>query len=216
MLSVTNMIIRIRSSTHDQQKTGYSDDDLLAYINDGVRFVRRTVMSIAPTMLADIDLSGELAAGESKVTSEKAITSMVEARVNGIRVPRINAMDIADTSYAGIPNGYYVTGMYSVNFFPIPDVAVKYRILAVSDMENLTIDSASPFLNDMDDFVYEYALIRASIGNEFDVSQETSLMSTIVGQITTMLNDRRQEVVQTAGYWNPPCRTTAYGGRLYR
>ena len=118
MLSVTNMIIRIRSSTHDQQKTGYSDDDLLAYINDGVRFVRRTVMSIAPTMLADIDLSGELAAGESKVTSEKAITSMVEARVNGIRVPRINAMDIADTSYAGIPNGYYVTGMYSVNFFP--------------------------------------------------------------------------------------------------
>ena len=69
MLSVTNMIIRIRSSTHDQQETGYSDDDLLAYINDGVRFVRRTVMSIAPTMLADIDLSGELAAGESKVTS---------------------------------------------------------------------------------------------------------------------------------------------------
>ena len=103
-----------------------------------------------------------------------------------------------------------VTNPNSPNFIPVED-----RI-AVSDMEMVDEKGESPFNNDLNDFVFEYALIRASLGNEFDMSQETSVMGTIVSQVEFMLENRVPKAVDVEGYWNRPVRShTDYRGRYW-
>ena len=215
-MTVKEMIERIRSSVHDKQEVGYTDRDLVGYINDGIRFLRRTVMSIAPMMLADINLDGILEAGENKLETEKPISLMVDVRADGRKLEAINPLAIYDIKTRGKPDSYYMVGNNTIVLYPVPDCETDYSVIAVSDMEMVDEKGESPFNNDLNDFVFEYALIRASLGNEFDMSQETSVMGTIVSQVEFMLENRVPKAVDVEGYWNRPVRShTDYRGRYW-
>ena len=69
------------------------------------------------------------------------------------------------------------------------------------DLEELTIDDNSPLLTEYDDFLIEYATIRLSIGNEYDVSQEQVIMGNIISQIQQMLFPPPPGV-RVRGYWD--------------
>ena len=76
MLSVKDLIIRIRNAAHDEQKTGYTDDILLGYINDGVRIFRRMIMENAPMILA-AEKAGTLKSGETSVTFDGNVSQIL-------------------------------------------------------------------------------------------------------------------------------------------
>lgn len=202
MMSVKDMIIRIRASAHDQQEVGYDDVTLLSYINDGLRFVRRTIMAVYPMYLADLAVSGNVDAGEWKLDLPDPISLMVDMRVNGRRLKLINpqALDVDDN---GEPRFYYMQGFQTVCLVPKPDKEYQYELTAIRDMVLLKLEDSSPLTNDMDDFLYEYVLIRASLTNEFDMSQESTIMSSIVNQITSMVRENCAHGAQVQGYWQP-------------
>ena len=54
-MNVKEMITHIRHAIHDEQMTGFADEEILSYINDGVKFLRRTIMDIYPFFLADVN-----------------------------------------------------------------------------------------------------------------------------------------------------------------
>lgn len=201
MISVKDMITRIRAETHDHQMAGFQDWEILMYINDGLRFIRRQIMDIYPSYLADIDMEGEIGEGENMLFLYKPVSSIIEVRIDGRIIDRINPRTIKDSRKQGKPGFYYLKGTQTIKLWPVADKAYEYSIVAVGDIEKLTIDDETPLPNELDDFVQEYAIYRMSMTNEFDMSQENNIMANIVQQLMAMLRDYMPPGVQLRSYW---------------
>ena len=203
MLAITDIIKRVRSASHDKMETGYKDADILYVINGGIRFIRRLIKDYKPLMIASDPVSGVLEAGKNFVVINDTITKMVDFRVNGSHVTVTDLSNISDMTKTGTPVAYYMMGVNKIFFYPTPDADINYSIIYVGDLKEVTINDNSPFPNDFDDFLVEYAVIRLSVGNEFDVTQETTIMSSILEQIQNNLMGDGQPVNQVSGYFNP-------------
>ncbi len=248
MLTIQSILGRVRVAVHDTDGITYDDDEIVAVINAGLRFVRRTIMTLQPELLSET-VSGELAAGENVVVLEKRPSAIVEvtagdkvrktvttygndliyhnyekifqnhtliySRVDTLYydekpIAATNMRHIRERYEEGTPVAFYRTGPRTFHFMPIPTATTAYTIRFISDLEELTIDDTSPLETDMDDFLIEYATIRLSIGNEYDVSQEQVIMGSIVSQIQQMLYPPPPGV-RVRGYWDPiPVRGGGY------
>ena len=120
-----------------------------------------------------------------------------------------NLRHVKDKNEEGLPRAFYRTGLRMIHFVPIPDKVTGYTIRYVPDLEELTIDDNSPLLTEFDDFLIEYATIRLSIGNEYDVSQEQVIMGNIISQIRELLFPPPPGV-RVRGYWNNEPRRGDY------
>lgn len=220
MLTVNEIITRVRATTHDEQETGYTDETLTGFINDGVHFLRRMLMDINPLLLADFSQSGTLSAGENEIvpsiTTQTSVTdgpvttiyklsNICDLRVDGRRLQQVKLSEIANLDKEGKPDSYYLIGHSLIKVWPIPSEEYSYSLVAVKDMEHLTeLTDTSPFPREVDDFLYEYVTVRASITNEFDISQENSIMASIIQQVEQYAFNLSPIGVQTKGYWDAP------------
>ncbi len=100
----------------------------------------------------------------------------------------------------GTPREFFLTGSQTLNFFPIPKQPTKYTVRTVDDIDEIEWTGKSPLNTEFDDFLVEYAAIRLSVGNEFDMTQETQLMANIAAQIQALLIPPPAGVL-TQGYW---------------
>lgn len=203
MLAIKDIISRIRGMTHDKNETGYTDEDILTCLNGGVRFIRRLIKDYKPLILANPPVTGTLASSVNSVKLDFTVTKMLDIRINGKVIGVTDLSNIVDMGRTGTPYAYYMTGFDMICFYPTPDVDVSYSIIAVGDLEEVAIEDKSPFPNDFDDFLVEYAIIRISVGNEFDVSQETTIMSSILQQIQNNLMGDGNPINQVSGYFTP-------------
>lgn len=197
------MIARIRAAIHDKDELEYTDDNIVDVINSALRYVRRVIKVYRPKMLAEPLLSGTLAAGQKNISLPTIPTKMLDVRVDGKRIEALHLELIDDAEAQGQPVGFYLLGMQALYFYPTPDRATAYQILYVGDFVELGIEDVSPLPNEFDDLLIEYAVIRLSMGNEFDMSQETQVMMGVQDQI--VLNLRGVEEVDNAvsGYYDP-------------
>ena len=101
------------------------------------------------------------------------------------------------------PEVYYRSGWTGLSFYPIPREKTGYTIQYVPDIEELTLSDNSPLLTEFDDLIIEYAQIRLSIGNEYDVSQDQQVMASIYSQVVDLLHiPPCGETIN--GYWDAP------------
>lgn len=203
MLAIKEIINRVRSMNHDKAETGYEDDDILYVINGGIRFIRRLIKDYKPMMLVADPITGILPAGQNNITIDDVMTKVVDFRVDGQHVTVTDLSNISDMTKTGTPQTYYMVGVNKIFFYPTPDVDVPYSIIYVGDLKEVTLEDNSPFPNDFDDFLIEYAVIRLAVGNEFDTTQETTIMSSILQQIQNNLMGDGQPINQVSGYFNP-------------
>ena len=113
----------------------------------------------------------------------------------------INLRHVNNKDEEGVPRAFYRTGLRAIHFVPIPNKTTGYTIRYVPDLDEVTLADNSPLLTEYDDFLIEYATIRLSIGNEYDVSQEQVIMGNIVSQIQNMLFPPPPGV-RVRGYWD--------------
>ncbi|WP_295155157.1 hypothetical protein [Selenomonas sp. AE3005] len=119
------------------------------------------------------------------------------------RIQEANLSEIyGDINREGTPEVYYVTGDRTVNLYPVPKANTGYDILVVQDFDELTIEDDTPLLNEFDDLLLEYANVRLSVENEYDVSADSQIMSTIQAQIMRLLHIPPTGVT-VQGYWGP-------------
>jgi len=240
MLPVKTLIKRIRRVVHDTDAITYDDDEILAVVNQGVRYIRRTIADNRPEMLAGEVITGMVKAGERSIelpyrpmlliyvragsevaSSEETYSSdkiyhnwnliyhnktkicskqtIVKYRTRRIQEANISQI-YGDMDREGEPEVYYLTGDKTVNFYPLPRVDMCYDILAVEDMDDLTINDSTPLLNEYDDLLVEFANVRLSVENEYDVSADSQIMSTIQSQILRLLHIPPTGVT-VQGYW---------------
>lgn len=217
-MTLADIIDRVRTNTHDKDVLEYEDTTITDYINDGIRFVRRTILSIDALQLLDDIVTGTLPAGEAIIQQDMRSSAVLEVRINGKRIDRISPWGIYDTRERGMPQGYFVTGFGKINVWPVSSEDVEYSIMAIRDMVLLrNLDDEFPMMNELVDFVVEYACIRASMTNEFDLSQETSVMGSVVSQIEDLIRKYNSRGIQAGGYWDTAETAICdYGRRRYR
>ena len=69
-------------------------------------------------------------------------------------------------------------------------------------MQFLTLTDSSPFSNDLDDLLFEYAVIRASISNSYDMSQENVVLNTMMAQAEQLIRSLNPMKVESESYWD--------------
>lgn len=235
-MTVKDIIDRIRASTHDGDELDYTDDQLLNYINNGIRFVRRTILAIDTYLLCDTVTGvnelptepAEVIPGEDPepvepvdlavIKMERPFSSIESVRVNGRTLRPINPRLIDDPDREGEPHCYYAAGFNNIHLWPRPTgTKVEYTVTYVPDLVILTeLEDEVPFNSDIIDFIVEYAVIRASLVNEFDMSQEAQIMGSIIAQMENLFHGINGRGVQTDGYWNDTTLRTCDYGRRYR
>lgn len=201
MLSVQTLAKRIRRRLHDTEHITYSDEELRECINLGVRFIRRIITRVRPALLMS-ESGGTLPKGVNAITLEVRPLKIINVTVNGKALEETEmAFVIHDRSDCeGVPEKFYLTGSQTINFYPTPREPTPYVIRTVDDIKELTWEGNSPLLTEFDDFLVEYAAIRLSMGNEFDMTQESQLMANIAAQIQQILLPPPAGIL-TRGYW---------------
>lgn len=204
MLSVQTLARRIRQRLHDTDEITYDDENILDCINCGLRFIRRTIAGLRPALLMT-EHKGTLPANVSSIALDIRPIKIVNVTAGKDDTPLFETeMAFAihkDISEAGVPTKFYLTGDKTINFYPIPVTSTPYTIRTVDDIVELTWDDNSPLPMEYDDFVVEYAAIRMSLGNEYDMTQENQLMANIVAQISKILTPPPAGLI-VKGYWS--------------
>ena len=98
------------------------------------------------------------------------------------------------------PREFLLTGAQTINFFPTPNSPTEYVIRTVDDIDELAWEDKSPLNNEFDDFLVEYVSVRLSVGNEYDMTQESQMMSNIVAQIQKILMPPPAGII-VKGFW---------------
>ncbi len=235
-MTVKDIIDRIWASTHDGDELDYTDDQLLNHINNGIRSVRRTILAIDTYLLCDTVTGvnelptepAEVIPGEEPepvepvdlaiIKLERPFSSIESVRVNGRTLRPINPRLIDDPDRESEPHCYYAAGFNNIHLWPRPTgTKVEYTITYVPDLVILTeLEDEVPFNSDIIDFIVEYGVIRASLVNEFDMSQEAQIMGSIIAQMENLFHGINGRGVQTDGYWNDTTLRTCDYGRRYR
>lgn len=201
MLTVKEMIERIRAETNDEQETGYTDADLIHYLNDGIRFLRRTIFTINPMLLVNMEQRGKCIKGDDAITLDNMVSHICSVRVGGTLLEQVNPLLLDTLTSTGEPTQYYLQGLSKIRLYPVPDEEYDYEVLAIKDVTPLkAMDDKSPFPNDFDDWLFEYATTRASMTNEFDMSQESTIMQAIVQQVEQTLYSLSPIGIETNAY----------------
>lgn len=214
MLAIQTLARRIRTRLHDTDKITYMDEEILDCINNGVRFIRRTIANIRPALLMS-EVKGTLAAGTKSITLEKRPIKIINVTAGDTTAEKgLHETDIAFISprsndAKGTPREFFLTGSQTINFFPIPDAETKYTVRTVDDIEELSWEDDSPLSNEFDDFLIEYAALRLSLGNEYDMTQESQMVSSIAAQINQILTPPPAGVL-TQGYWGNRSKAGGY------
>lgn len=191
MIAISTMIDKLRRTLKDEDENSFTDAELLDYIESGVAFLRRVIISTNPEYIAVPIDSGELQAGTNEI--ELPCSGYIfDVRINGTRITKENISSIKDILAKGEPQKYCLLNGNRVLLFPAPDKTVSYFIIGVPEGARLSVEGVTPFGSDMDNLIFEYAVIRAGIGDQFQMSQEMELMGLIMQQVTTLVTRYNQ------------------------
>ena len=165
-----------------------------------MRFIRRTIANMRPALLMS-EVTGTLAAGTKSITLAKRPIKIINVTAEkGLHETDIAFISPRSSDATGTPREFFLTGSQTINFFPIPDTGIRYAVRTVDDIAELSWEDNSPLSNEFDDFLIEYAALRLSVGNEYDITQESQLIASIVAQINQILTPPPAGVL-TQGYW---------------
>lgn len=124
-----------------------------------------------------------------------------------------NMRHISDRKRTGTPEVYWRTGLKTINLYPVPDKLTAYTVHTIDDIAEVTLEDNSPLINDFDDFLIEYVVLRLAVDNEYDMSQEQAAIANIYNQIQQILAPPPPGVT-VGGYWDNGYEIKDYGRRV--
>lgn len=186
MTTVSTLLNRVRTNINDTDAAGFSPDDLVMYFNNANRFLRRLVLDYKPMLLAT-PISGTQTAGNAEITLPSMTIKILRLRISGNLIGTVDLLDVDDLTKTGTPEAFAMSGFTKLRLVPIPSVNVAYSLIYVPTGADLAITDTLPWPSEFDDFLVEYVGIRCGMKNEFNMSDEMSVMSLIADQVKSLL-----------------------------
>lgn len=187
MIEIRPLIARLRRTLKDEDENSFTDAELLDYISDAITFVRRLIIPLNPEYIAVSIAKGTLGAGENEIQLPASLQQVVCVRVDGKKIRRENISAIVNTEEKGTIKSYCLLNRKRCLFFPIPEKPCTYDVIGVKQQYEIGLDDVTPYGNDIDPLIFEYVVIRAGMGDMFQMSQELSVMATIVEQVNNLV-----------------------------
>lgn len=107
---------------------------------------------------------------------------------------------VKNRNKVGKPEMFYRAGFQTLKIFPKPRSQTAWTLRTIDDFTDLKFDDTTPVLNEFDDFIFEYCVMRLSLTEEFDMQQEAQIMANIHQQIVQTLQPPPAGIV-VRGYW---------------
>lgn len=192
MIAISTMIEKLRRTFKDEDKNSFTDAELLDYIESGVAFLRRVIIATNPEYIAVPIASGVLEAGMNEIELPCSAGYIFDMRIDGLKLARENISSINDTAAKGNPRKYCLLNGNRILLFPVPNKTISYSVIGVPDGARLSLEAFTPFGSDMDNLIFEYAVVRAGIGDQFQMSQEMELMGLVMQQVVTLVTRYNQ------------------------
>ena len=199
MIEIKSLIARLRRTLKDEDENSFTDAELLDYISDAITFVRRLIVSTNPEFISVPIAKGTLEKGENEVKLPSSVELIVDMRIDGVKIRRDNINAVKNTEETGKINRYCLLNRRKVLFFPVPEEPSRYEIIGIKQFYDLNLNDTTPYGNDIDPLIFEYVVIRAGMGDMFQMSQELSVMANIVEQVNTLVrntNDSEDNFVE--------------------
>lgn len=168
--------------------SGFPKEQLEMYLNDALKFVRRTILIERPEL---VEQRESLTVTDKKIILSKAFVKVIR---------------ILDKDKNVIPSSTYELRLPKTIDFEDPNLKLEdgtiLTVEYIPEFENVTgAETDYPLPSDFSQAIVEYTTIRAQLRNEFNMSQETSLFSDIHEQIVLILRSMRSDSQRVKGYW---------------
>lgn len=187
MISVETLLDKLRRTLKDEDKNSFADDELIDYIEAGISFIRRIIIAENPEYIVSGIAKGIIEPDVNKLELPAACY-VYDVRVDGKRIPRENLSSIKDITETGDIRRYVLLNGREILFFPIPQKEQQFMVSGVYDQPRLSLTSNTPYNSDLDNLILEYVILRAGIGDQFQMSQEMQLMQVIASQVERLIN----------------------------
>ncbi len=137
MLPVKTIIKRIRATLHDSAAVTYDDEELLDVLNNGIRFIRRTIAEVRPEELMETT-KGILAPGEDSVTLDKRPLRIIRVRAGDEIISSTTTDGESDLIYGNQKLIYNNQDLIYVE--PIVDAKYKEKTLHATNLRHIPDD----------------------------------------------------------------------------
>lgn len=192
MIAISTLLEKLRRTLKDEDKNSFTDDELIDYIENGIAFLRRVIINSNPEYIAVPIASGTVDADTNEVELPGDVNYVLDVRVNGKKIKRENISSVGDTTETGEIKKYVLLNGNRMLFFPVPKKKATYSVIGIYDSPLLSVEAVTPFNSDMDNLIFEYVIIRAGMGDHFQMSQEMEVMGIILEQVTKLVNQYNQ------------------------
>ena len=125
---IADIINMVRLKINDKDSVEFTDDEMLSFVNDGIRFIREIYMDEMPDMLTEVG-TAELNGGENSFELPRKLLKITDIRCNGKKMHYAKIRDIANLDDTGVPNVYSLT-FNNISVFPIPQKPTTILFLA--------------------------------------------------------------------------------------
>lgn len=201
--SVSTLTSNIRVSLADVEGHRFSDSDILSVLNRAYRKVYGVFAHDRPELIKTV-VSGTTAPGTASI----ALDSGSFHRVLSLHVDETPLRDVGqapeggfESSDTGFPQGFYLSGWDEVTLVPKPDGAYPYRLAYVARPSALSSGSSTPWPDDFDDLMEEYAVMRLGVIDEGDPSAEAQFLADLEQRCRTLLSDLGPSGDTVLPYW---------------
>ena len=210
--SVATLTSNIRVALADSEGHRFSDANILAFLNKAYRKVYSVFAHDRPELIKAVE-DGTTVAG----TGEYALSAGYIQRVLSLHVDNVPLRDVGqkpEGGYAstdtGFPQGFYLSGWDEVTLVPKPDGAYPYRLAYVARPSALSSGSSTPWPDDFDDLMEEYAVMRLGVIDEGDPSAEAQFLADLEQRCRTLLSDLGPSGDTVLPYWGWDGRRRRY------
>lgn len=99
MLSMQQLIARVRTAVNDKDAVTYDEEEILSTLNNGIRYIRRTIADLRPELLASDTITGMLEAGEESVTLSRRPLAFLYVRAGDEVKSRVEVREKSEKIY---------------------------------------------------------------------------------------------------------------------
>lgn len=190
-LKPSDLISRVRYKIVDPDAGDFADAEILLYLNEGGRVLHGMVADRRPAVVGSTK-SSAITSDAPSMTLDYNPRRIYSVRLDGYVLPVLDFEKVRDATQTGMPGWWYLSGFKAVTFFPTPVVGDSYtaEIKYVPEYDEMALaDESCVYPDQALDLLVEYAVIRAGMRNEADVSQETAILRTWRSDVQAWLGD---------------------------
>lgn len=170
---VSELITEIRYELGDNSANNWSDNELLAYINEAYRYFYNVASMISPQTISKT-VSLVLTTGTSSISLPSdywGLVSLIIPEVSSSPLLAVNQTDMEYPQNTGYPTQYYIDST-NINFNAIADKDYNVVFNYIPDVSVLSLSDTIPIKSVYLSFLKFYVLIRVWNRNEATVNVE--------------------------------------------